>query len=146
MRFELASPEWVEAVRGVIQGCLAACGREGIDTSDLSFSICEVSTDPPPHIGAPGSTVGWHCRVKAGELVDFSAGEATDVDYRLVADYASMHQMSGFEIGEDPGRAEQYTALAHSLYDAGKLAVHGKMPRMPAPFRVWHDAMARQTL
>lgn len=146
MRHELASPAWLAAKRQVILDCLAACGPAGHDISGLSFSICEVSTDPPAHLGSPDARVGWHCRVRDGKLVAFEGREAVDVDYRMVSDYASMRQMGAFEINGDPERQAEYAAMTKALYEEGKIAIHGLMPRLPRPFAAWHDAVARQTL
>jgi hypothetical protein len=146
MRYELASPAWLEAQRATLQFCLDSCVSQGEDISALTFSICEVCTDPPPHLGPSDSKVGWHCRVVDGVVVEFAPGEALDVDYRFVTDYASMRQMGAYDTQGDPDRATAYGVLTKSLYDAGKMEIHGRMPRLPRPFGAWHDIMARQTL
>lgn len=146
MRYELASPGWLAATRRVLQSCLDTCVAEGLDTSELTFSICEVSDGAPAHLSPDGARVGWHCRVASGRIVAFESGEAENVDYRMIADYEGMKQMSAYDTEGDPERAKAYGELTRGLYAAGRIQLFGRMPRLPRPFIAWHDAMARQTL
>ncbi len=49
-KFEFASPEWVDMLRGLISERLA-----GQDLSGVEFVLCEEYTHPPQHLRRPGS-------------------------------------------------------------------------------------------
>jgi hypothetical protein len=58
-KFEFASPEWVDMLRGQILEGLA-----GKDLSVIDFTLCEEYTNPPAHLRRPGSaSIGFHVRI-----------------------------------------------------------------------------------
>ena len=83
-KFEFASPEWVDMLRGLISERLA-----GQDLSGVEFVLCEEYTHPPQHLRRPGSdSVGFHIRVATGEVqVINEVVEGAASTKKMICDY-----------------------------------------------------------
>jgi hypothetical protein len=81
-KFEFASPEWVDMLRGQILEGLA-----GKDLSGMEFTLCEEYTNPPEHLRRPGSSsIGVCIRIANGEVE--VANEVVDTaTKKMVCDY-----------------------------------------------------------
>jgi hypothetical protein len=141
-RYEYGSPEWLAAFQATMAAIVAVAAQ---DIPDLTFSMSEISQDPPEHLGGAGGEVGWSCFVENGRLVRFTFDSREPVDYRLNAKYRAMIQFARFEIGDAPERKAEYDALTKRLADAGEVSVEGRMPRLPRVFGRIHDVVARFT-
>src|SRR5262249_11417878 len=85
-RVEFASPEWLAAARAYLEPRAA----ERADTlRGVRLGICEVYSDPPPHLGYDGAAA-FHIRIDDGE-VTVAAGEIDGVDFKVHADYNKAH-------------------------------------------------------
>jgi hypothetical protein len=141
-KYEFCSPGWLAAYHGAMAACVAIAA---VDTPDLSFSICELASDPPVHLSPDGQPCGFHCFVRDGVLERFGAGDAAGVERKIVIDYAVMIDICRFEIGRSRERAVAYREMTKAAYEAGQLHFEGEQPRLPAPFHRLHDAIARIT-
>ena len=83
-KFEFASPEWVDMLRGVIVEGLA-----GQDLSGVDFVLCEEYTNPPEHLQRHGSgSIGFHISVANGEVqVINEVVAAAQTTKKLICDY-----------------------------------------------------------
>jgi ketosteroid isomerase-like protein len=83
-KFEYASPEWVDMLRGLIVEAIA-----GKDLSGVEFVLCEEYTNPPEHLRRPGSdSIGLCIRVTHGELhVTSEIIAAAQATKKMVCDY-----------------------------------------------------------
>jgi hypothetical protein len=141
-KYEFCGAEWLVAFHAVMAATVAASATE---RPDLTFSMSEISLDPPPDIGGARAKVGWSCFVEAGRVVRFAAGEVDGVDFSVVAPYGVMLELCRFEVGPSPERASEYAALTRSLAEAGEIRTYGKRPRLPRPFALMHDIVAGLT-
>jgi hypothetical protein len=51
-KFNFCSPDWLAPYHGAMAACVAIAA---VDAPDLSFSICELASDPPAHASAAAS-------------------------------------------------------------------------------------------
>src|SRR4051812_5499868 len=82
-RVEFASPAWMAAARAYLEPRVAANADA---LRGVRFGICEVYTNPPPHLGYGAGDAAFHIRIDDGRLV-IGAGEIDDVDMKVRADY-----------------------------------------------------------
>jgi hypothetical protein len=83
-KFEFASPEWIDMLRGLIVE-----GLSGQDLSGVNFVLCEEYTNPPQHLRRPGSdSIGFHTRVANGQIdVINQVVDGTQTTKKLICDY-----------------------------------------------------------
>lgn len=145
MTYELASPEWFAALHAATAAALAALARDRPErAAGLSYSMCEVCTDPPEHIGRGHARVGWHCVVENGVLVRFEPEEA-DVQFKIVAEYETMLKLSRYRTDGLPERWADYSQLTGAMATDGRLQFEGVPASLPREFGRIHDLMARLT-
>lgn len=140
--YEFASTEWLAMVQAQLQERVHAAQRRD-PGAPLSFSLCELFTDPPAHIGR--GTVGWSVRVQAGKF-EFFARELEDAQHKVIAGYDDILPLVRFRLGADAERMKEYTALGATLVRKGRIAVLGTLPKLPREFATLHDAIAERTL
>jgi hypothetical protein len=123
-KYELASPEWVTMLRGLVEEGLA-----GEDLAGINFTMCEEFTDPPAHLRRPGSaTIGFYVRIENGEVV--VGDHPIDATFKLVGDYAAMREyaLRPFSPTQlDPDTA----AMRQRMIEEGKLRVVGARADWP---------------
>ena len=133
-KIELGSPEWLAALRGMIERYMKAAGP------DVNLSICEVFTGVPPHLDKNGDgVIAWHCRIADGRL-HFADGEIDDADIKTIADYAFIVPFARMKL--DPGNMAEYQAMQEAGAKAGKVAHHGDRSRVPPAFYGMHNELA----
>jgi hypothetical protein len=135
-KVELGSPEWLEIAREFLTARAAQLGEQ---LDGVNFAICEVLTDPPAHLanGAPNQ-VAWQFRFD-GPRVDVRFGDATDVDFRQVADYQTILPFARIVYSDNP---EELAASRERR--KGKEAP--ALPAVLAPTLLdMHDHLARRT-
>jgi hypothetical protein len=123
-KYELASPEWVTMLRGLVEEGLA-----GEDLAGINFSLCEEFTNPPAHLRRPGSaTIGFYVRIEDGEI---EVGDhPIDASFKLVGDYAAMREYALRPFS--PTNLDSDTAaLRQRMIDEGKLLVVGARADWP---------------
>lgn len=83
-KFEFASPEWIDMLRGLIVEGLA-----GQDLSGVDFVLCEEYTNPPDHLRRPGSdSIGFHISVTQGKIqVINKVVDGSGATKKLICDY-----------------------------------------------------------
>lgn len=83
-KYEYASPEWVDMLRGLILERL-----EGKDLAGVEFLLAEEYTNPPEHLRRPGSgSIGFYIRVADGKVeVVNEVIDTAQVTKKLVCDY-----------------------------------------------------------
>jgi hypothetical protein len=141
--YEFGSPIWLAAYQGIMSAFVAVAAR---DEPGLAFSLCELSTDPPAHLGSASQPCGFHCFVRDGRLVRFGAGDASSVDYKVIGSYGVMSELCKLQTGGSADRAGAYRARTLAAWKAGEIRVEGETPRLPRVFGLVHDTVARITL
>lgn len=135
---EFASPEWLAALKGMIERYLA------LAPPDLELSICEVFTGVPKHLDKNGDgVIAWHCRIRNGEL-EFRDGEIDDADIKTVADYDFILPFARMKI--EPGNMEGYQAKQAEGARQGKILSTGDRSKVPPAFYGMHNDLAELTL
>jgi hypothetical protein len=121
-KFEFASPEWVDMLRGLIVERLAEQDLRGVN-----FVLCEEYTNPPRHLRRPGSdSIGLHIRVADGEIhVINQVIDGAQTTKKLICDYewAKRYAMRF----PDPKLRDQL--MAEGLM---RVEGEGDMSRLPA--------------
>ncbi|MEU6586209.1 hypothetical protein [Nocardia sp. NPDC046763] len=120
------SPEWLDAVKSIITDLL-----QGHDLGSLDYSICEDLTSPPPgRANTPAGTLSWFIRIRGNNL-EVHDGSIDDADIRIVADYATHHELSRRVWAGNP---EAIAAAQHQRQLAtasGKLRIDGNLTAAP---------------
>ncbi len=141
MRYEFASREWFAALHAIF------CERAAIAAqTDPGFraSTCEVFTDPPGHLLAPGqSKLAWNCRIE-GAKVDFALEEVDDAATKIIGDYATLVPLARYVVDGDPAREAELEGLLGKAVAAGKITVVSR-PQAPSPLGSVHDAICELT-
>lgn len=142
MRYVMASREWFAAVHGIISqraSCLAAAGIND------RVSVCEVYRDVPAALGWDSGQVAWSCAYEAG-VVDFRLEERDDVRFKAAGTWAAFAKAAAFEVGSDPARLTEYSALTASLVADGSIEILiGKRMKEPGDLENLHDVISRIT-
>lgn len=139
----LFSPEWISAIRGLAETLFADAPLAGVD-----FTISEEVTDPPAEL-LQGRTepIGWYLRIRDGRVA-IGSEPAADADFRLIADYETLHVLARRIWADDPDGIAQARELAEASA-AGKLRTEGDFSLAPDVVRDLvprlHDPMARLT-
>lgn len=141
-RYEYGSPEWLAAFHATMATMVAIAA---MDDPTLTFSMSEISRDPPAHLGGPGAEVGWTCVVENGAMTRFTFDGSGAADYRVFTDYDAMLQMAAYEFQGSPERKAEYDAMIRGFAEAGRVRAEGRMPRLPKSFARFHDVVARFT-
>lgn len=141
MKYRFGSPDWLAFLHGVLRERADNMRAEG---RDVSFSMCEVFTNPPVDIANAGDRLVWSCVIEDCE-VDFRLSERDDVKVKVVADYEACLPICRYDTKGDPARAAKMGAMMKALRDAGSLTIiasgSGRSGTMPSV----HDATARVT-
>ena len=99
-RVELGSAAWVALATTLLRERLSAAGPLG----DVDFSLCEVFTDPPPHLDQGDGAVAWWLAIR-GDEVTSGYGRRDDVDKLVEADYATVLPRARSQHTVDPEAA-----------------------------------------
>jgi hypothetical protein len=143
-RVEFASPDWLAAARAFIEPRVAAHAAQ---LRGLRFGVCEVYTDPPPHLGF-GGDAAFHFRIDDGELV-IGVGEIDDVDMKVRADYTKAGPAVTAVWEQDPARRARVLRELGHREGGDVFEIKGGLdPSSPAMAVLGglHDHMARRTI
>lgn len=136
-KVEFASPEWLEALKAMIQVYMAKAGP------DVKLSICEVFTGVPKHLDKHGNGVlSWHCRIADGKL-HFAEGEIHDADIKSTCDYTFILPFARMKV--TPSTMAEYEHMQVEGVKAGKLKREGDRSKVPAAFYGMHNDLAEIT-
>ena len=136
-KIELASPEWLAALKGLIERYMKQAG------DDVTLSICEVFTGVPKHLDKNGDgTIAWHCKIANGKL-EFADGEIDEADLKTVADYDFILPFARMKI--EPGNMAEYQKAQEAGVAAGKLKRSGDITKVPPSFYGMHNELAEIT-
>lgn len=121
-KFEYASPEWVDMLRGLIEE-----GVAGEDLSGVEFALCEEYTNVPAHLVPPGAdTIGMLIRVHDGTVhVTSEVIDGADATKKLICDYESAKRYSMRY--PDPPFRDQLVAEGLMKFEG-----EGDMSKLPA--------------
>ncbi len=148
MAYEFGSPAWLATLGGLILGAIGktALARAKDRMGPLNFSMCEVFTAPPEHLGGQGARLAWHCVVKDGAL-RFETTEADDVAVKIVADYQTILPIARLDTDASPDGADKMAALFQAGIAAGKATAKGAQIEDggPPPLDGVHNTIARLT-
>ena len=112
---------------------------------DFSYSSCEVYTDVPAELALqPGGRTAW-CATVRGADVTFELEESDAVDFKAVADYASVVPLGQFDTMGRPDRAAKLQDMGKAAVASGKLRMTGASPGGDGPLGSLHDAIAKLT-
>jgi hypothetical protein len=137
---QLLDDAWVEKARKLLERELAAA-------KPTPFTLSEVFTDAPPHLGFDGDvaawTLGWD-----GTAVTVERGATPDADVVVEGDYqaaVTMSQQVGFE---RPGGMESAWREIVQQYGKDAIRVRGRIadPAANAVLAKLHDHLARRTV
>ena len=136
-KIEFASPEWLAALKGMIEKYMAKAGP------DVKLSICEVFTGVPKHLDKHGNgVISWYCRINNGKLT-FEEGEISDADIKSTCDYTFILPFARMKIG--PETQAQYEKMSAEGERTGKLKRMGDRAKVPPAFYGMHNDLAEIT-
>jgi len=136
-KIEFGSPEWLAALKGMIQTYMAKAGP------GLELSICEVFTGVPKHLDKNGNgVISWYCRIADGKL-RFEEGEIDDADIKSVCDYTFILPFARMKIG--PETMAEYEKMQAEGVKTGKLKREGDRAKVPPAFYGMHNDLAEIT-
>ncbi len=148
MAYEFGSPAWLDVLGGLILGAIGRTeqARQHAGLPPLTFSMCEVFTDPPAHLGGAGERIAWHCVVENGHVL-FETREADAVAYKIVADYQTILPIARLDTDASPEGADKMAAMFQAGIAAGKVKTIGARvdDGGPPPLDGVHNAIARLT-
>ena len=128
-----ASLEWLELAREVLGELVRAAAD-----ADAEFSLCEVFTDAPDGLaGGVSGRAAWHFFVR-GTSVEVSAGEVSNADVRIQADYASTLPQARLVYTPEV-IAEGRNAPAPDM------KIEGDLTAIPAYLVALHNRLAERT-
>ena len=137
-KVEFASPEWLDALRGMLDRYSAAAGP------DVNLSICEVFTGVPRHLDKNGDgVIAWHCRIADGRVTLFADGEVDDADIKTIADYDFILAFARMPI--TPETNADYQAQQAEGVKSGKVVHTGDRSKVPPAFYGMHNELAEMT-
>jgi hypothetical protein len=142
VKYRFGSREWLAALHAIIceRARLAAVAHP-----DFSYSICEVYTAVPAEIALmPGGRTAWHAKVRGAE-VTFELEESDVVDFKAIADYASVIPLGQFDTKGRADRAAALQEMSKAAIVGGKLKMIGSPPAGDGPLGSLHDAIAKLT-
>lgn len=135
-KIELGSPEWLAALKGKIETCMAA-------DPGLRFSICEVFTGVPRHLDKHGTGVlAWYCRIADGKL-EFEDGEIDDADIKTTTDYAFILPFARMKL--TPETMDEYQRMQEDGLKRGLIKPQGDRSKVPPVFHGMHNELAEVT-
>lgn len=124
--YEYVSPEWLDAVKLIVTNLL-----QDQDLRTLDYVICEDLTGPPPgRANTVAGTLSWYLHIR-GNNIEVHAGPVDDAHIRIVADYATHHELSRRVWAGNP---EAIAASQHQRQLAtanGKLRIDGDLAAAP---------------
>ncbi|WP_433685005.1 hypothetical protein [Nocardia sp. CA-119907] len=143
-KFEYGSPEWLDAVASIIADLL-----QGHELDALDYCICEDLTNPPPgRANTPAGTLSWFIRIRDNKL-EVSGGTVDEPAIRIVADYATHHDLSRRVWAGNPDAIAASQHRRHLATTSGKLRIEGDLPAAPLAIRELitqlHDPVAAIT-
>ncbi|MES2987352.1 MAG: hypothetical protein V4808_05570 [Pseudomonadota bacterium] len=139
--YAFGSREWLAFLHGIFRERAAQMKAAG---GDVSFSMCEVFTDPPAEIANDADRLVWSCVITDGE-VDFRTSERDDVNIKIIADYQACLPICRFDTQGDPARAAEMGAMMKKLREAGQIEVITQGSNGAGTMPSVHDATARVT-
>ncbi|MQY31949.1 hypothetical protein [Nocardia aurantia] len=143
-KLEYVSPEWLDAVASIVAGLL-----RGHDLDALDYCLCEDLTDPPPgRANTPAGTLSWFIRIRDNTF-EVGGGTVDEPTVRIVADYATHHDLSRRIWAGNPDAIAAARHRRHLATTSGQLRVEGDLPAAPPTIRELithlHDPVAEIT-
>ena len=138
-KFEFASPEWIAALRELLQVYTKKAGPQ------LDLSICEIFTGVPKHLDKNGDgVIAWHCRIRNGQ-VHFEETPIAEADVHTKVDYDFIVPVARrVYTPEVMDEVNAYTARGVA---EGKMISTGKnRTKVPPEFYDMHNDLALRTL
>ncbi|WP_433666865.1 hypothetical protein ACQP06_24910 [Nocardia sp. CA-136227] len=124
--YEYVSTEWLDAVQSIITDLL-----QGHDLSSLDYVICEDLTSPPvDRANTPAGTLSWFIHIH-GNSLEARAGSVSNADIRVVADYATHHELSRRVWAGDPEAIAVSQHQRQIATASGKLRIEGDLRAAP---------------
>jgi hypothetical protein len=111
---------------------------------DVSWSICQVYTEPPVELSPDGRPLVWHSIIKDG-VVTFGPEDRSDVDYYVVVGYNDVLPIARFDTRGDPERRAELSRMSGALVESGRMTVNGDRDRRDPRIGDFHDPLARVT-
>jgi hypothetical protein len=118
--------------------------RLRFEIPDISWSICEVFTDPPVTLSPDGRPLAWHCVVSSGEVL-FGDSEIDDVQFKVVADYDAILALGRYDTEGKPERAAELSQMGQALVRDGRMRLIGDRSKRDPRIGDFHDRIARVT-
>ncbi|HMG42053.1 MAG TPA: hypothetical protein VK611_12025 [Acidimicrobiales bacterium] len=139
---EFAGDEWFDLFRRRLHEVIPAMGSalEGV-----TFSICEIATDPPEHLADPGTNrVAWWFRID-GPTVEVGRGARDDVANRSEGDYSAVLTAARTVYADDPRTLDKQRRRRSSAVRRGRATPLVVPPELEETLLELHDFLARRT-
>lgn len=141
MKYVFGSPGWMAFMHGLI---VERVERLKLDAPGVSWSICEVFTDPPKDLSRYGAPIAWSVVVKNGE-VQFGDQDIDDVEFKVIVDYAAVLPLGRYDTKGVPARRAELGGMAAALRESGAMRVIGDRSTRDPRVGDFHDIIARVT-
>lgn len=143
-RVEFASSAWRELVARFLSERVAA--QSALAT--LRFALCEVFTNPPPHLAQGQAHIAWWFALDSGS-VQVREGERDDVDLHISGDYQHVLALAQavYAAGDDAAdRARRELAHRASAVPMRRRGVLPEVPELRQLLNDLHDYLAAHTV
>ena len=139
MKLEFASPEWIAALRQLLD-VYAKKVAPGVEVS-----LCEIFTGVPRHLDRNGDgIIAWHCRMKDGH-VHFEEMAIPEADVHTTTDYDFILTISRWFY--KPDVMKDVNAYLAKGAAEGKIVSTGTgRSKIPREFMDMHNELAVRTL
>jgi ectoine hydroxylase-related dioxygenase (phytanoyl-CoA dioxygenase family) len=130
-RVEFLSDEWIDEARRFLEAA----------APDVTFTLCESFTDPPPGIDG-----AWHVRIDRGR-VEAGAGEIGGADLHVEGDYQAVLAMAQTVYAAGPDAVARARRELVHRHGADAIRVKGDVPaELQGVLGALHDHMAARTI
>lgn len=138
-KFEFASPEWIAALKDLLNVYTQKAGP------GLELSICEIFTGVPKHLDKHGNgIIAWHCTIKDGK-VHFEETAIPEADVRTEVDYEFVLPLARKVYS--PDYMQEIEAYSAKGVAEGKMKSTSKdRSKVPPVFVGMHNDLAVRTL
>jgi ectoine hydroxylase-related dioxygenase (phytanoyl-CoA dioxygenase family) len=139
-QIELLDDQWLDRARRFLERELPAAGAR-------PFTLTEVFSDAPPHLGFPDDVASWTLRWD-GTAVTVERGTSGDADVVVEGDYQAALTASQHVGFERPGGAEAAWREVVQQYGKDAVRVRGHVvdAAVTAVLARLHDHLARRTV
>lgn len=147
VKLELASDAWIKAAAPLLREALHEAG-EGV--AGISFALCEIYTEAPVHLLAPGEDeLAWTLSISKQGECDVRRGADANAPCRLRMPYERASLGARTILSAAPEEILKRSAARAAAAAAGLIQAWGVFDATPMPMRVlithFHNKLAAIT-